>query len=627
VVGRTLSHYRVVERLGAGGMGEVYRAHDLKLDRDVALKVLPQGSLADETARSRFRKEAHALSRLSHPHVATLLDFGLARLLRREPGESTADTATETAAGAIVGSPPYMAPEQLLGKRPDARTDLYAAGAVLYEMATGRRPFGTRNGVALSDAILHELPPPPRSVAPDVSPGLESVILKALDKDPELRYQTARELLVDLERLQAAPPSERALPPLVLAKPHQRRRLVLVAAAASFALAAGAWLLRPLPPLRITNVRPLRLDLGWYGTSGLVSTWTTDGLRLYCVARRDEEYRLLQRALTGGEPSEIEVPVSFRRGFGVYGFLPGLSALLCLVTPERPGGWPVWLVPVPRGAPRRLGDLMANSAAVSADGQQILLVQYLERRLLLAKADGSGARELIGTPGMAQSRRREPEAPAHTGGRAGLPAAVVAGRESDRLRRPAVFWSIGERLCRLGQRRHRRRPRHSRPRTELLGRVLASRRALPRLFSHRLAAPRAAPGRPGHATGRAVARHRTPAVPEVRPRVFALEAPAYEVGRIFLPERATWQKVTVPGVRYANWTRDGESLIGINPREGRLERFSLATRRSEVIADLHGLNLTSVGTVAWMGLDETDTPLVTRDVTTADLYALDFDAP
>ena len=75
VVGRTLSHYRVVERLGAGGMGEVYRAQDLKLDRDVALKVLPEGSLADEKARSRFRREAHALSRLSHPHVATLLDF------------------------------------------------------------------------------------------------------------------------------------------------------------------------------------------------------------------------------------------------------------------------------------------------------------------------------------------------------------------------------------------------------------------------------------------------------------------------------------------------------------------------------------------------------------------------
>jgi len=281
VVGRTLSHYRVVERLGAGGMGEVYRAHDLKLDRDVALKVLPEGSLADESARSRFHKEAHALSRLCHPHVATLLDFdtendtdflvlelvtgpsleqrlrpgpllenvlrlgaqlarglqaaheqgivhrdlkpsnlhltpdgllkildfGLARLLRREPGESTADTATETAAGAVVGSPPYMAPEQLLGKPPDARADLYSAGAVLYEMATGRRPFGTRSGVALTDAILHEPPPPPRSASPELSPGLESVILKALDKDRELRYQTAKDVLVDLERLQLRPDS------------------------------------------------------------------------------------------------------------------------------------------------------------------------------------------------------------------------------------------------------------------------------------------------------------------------------------------------------------------------------------------------------------------------------------
>ena len=277
VVGRTLSHYRVDERLGAGGMGEVYRARDLKLDRDVALKVLPENALADEAARARFRKEAHALSRLSHPHVAHLLDFdsengtdflvmelvagssldealrpgplpekdvlrlgaqlarglqaahergvvhrdlkpsnlhltedGLLKILdfglaRLAPGPEAAHghtTATETAAGAVVGSPPYMAPEQLLGKPPDARSDLYSAGAVLYELATGRRPFGSRSGVALTDAILHEPPPPPSSLSASLSPALESVILKALDKDPELRYQSAKDLLVDLERLQ-----------------------------------------------------------------------------------------------------------------------------------------------------------------------------------------------------------------------------------------------------------------------------------------------------------------------------------------------------------------------------------------------------------------------------------------
>ena len=215
MIGRTLSHYRIEERLGAGGMGEVYRARDEKLGRDVALKVLPSGALADEESRRRFRKEAAVLSRLSHPHIATLLDFdsadgidflvmelvtgptleqelrkgplpekdvvrlgsqlaralvaaheqgvihrdlkpsnlqltsdGMLKILdfgvaylepRREPTGGEA-TATETAAGEILGSPPYMAPEQVLGKGVDARTDLYAAGACLYELATGRLP-------------------------------------------------------------------------------------------------------------------------------------------------------------------------------------------------------------------------------------------------------------------------------------------------------------------------------------------------------------------------------------------------------------------------------------------------------------------------------------------------------
>ena len=235
MIGRTLSTYRVVERLGAGGMGEVYRARDEKLDRDVAVKVLPPGLLADETARGRFRKEAKALSRLSHPHVATLhdfgsadgvdylvmelvpgptldvvlregplaakevvrlgtqlarglaaaheqgivhrdlkpsnlcltgdgllkiLDFGLARVASAPSAGETQDTPTETAAGKVVGSPPYMSPEQLVGREADARSDVYSAGACLYELATGRRPHGGKSGALLVDAILHETPEP-----------------------------------------------------------------------------------------------------------------------------------------------------------------------------------------------------------------------------------------------------------------------------------------------------------------------------------------------------------------------------------------------------------------------------------------------------------------------------------
>ncbi len=288
MIGKTLGHYRIVERIGAGGMGEVYRARDEHLERDVAIKVLPAGTLADEAARKRFRKEALALSRLNHPNIATvfdfdsqdgtdflvmefvageslteklagrpllekevlrigaqlaeglaaaheqhiihrdlkpgnlrltadsrlkILDFGLAKLL--QPFSATAATESLTESQVVVGTLPYMAPEQLQGELVDARTDIYAAGVVLYEMATGRRPFQETLSTALTDAILHRPVPPPGRLQPDLSPDLERIILKCLEKDPENRYQSAKELLVDLRRLalpSAAPsaPSPRA---------------------------------------------------------------------------------------------------------------------------------------------------------------------------------------------------------------------------------------------------------------------------------------------------------------------------------------------------------------------------------------------------------------------------------
>ncbi|MFY9585078.1 MAG: serine/threonine-protein kinase, partial [Candidatus Acidiferrales bacterium] len=278
MIGHTLSHYRVVEQIGSGGMGVVYRAHDDRLERDVALKVLPTGTLADEAARKRFRKEALALAKLGHPNIgvihdfdtqdgvdflvmeyiagatlaeriaagalpekevlalgaqiaaaleeahehsvvhrdlkpgnilvtpkgqAKVLDFGLAKLLRpsgpRAGETATTETVSDTAV--VAGTLPYMSPEQLRGEPADARADIYATGAVLYEMATGQRPF--REGLAsrLTDAILHQPPVPPRTLNGRISPELERIILKCLEKDPENRYQSAKELVVDLRRL------------------------------------------------------------------------------------------------------------------------------------------------------------------------------------------------------------------------------------------------------------------------------------------------------------------------------------------------------------------------------------------------------------------------------------------
>lgn len=274
MLGRTLSHYRVLEQIGAGGMGVVYRAHDQRLERDVAVKVLPMGMLADDAARRRFRREALTLSKLNHPNVATvfdfdshegndflvteyiagesldaklaagalsskeviglgmqlaegltaahsqgvvhrdlkpanlrltpdgrlkILDFGLAQLV--QTGTGLTRTVSLTSSQQITGTLPYMAPEQLRGEATDARSDIWATGAVLYELSTGRRPFPETHGPVLIDSILNRSPNPPSKVNAAVAPGLESIILKALEKEPDKRYQTSRELAVDLERL------------------------------------------------------------------------------------------------------------------------------------------------------------------------------------------------------------------------------------------------------------------------------------------------------------------------------------------------------------------------------------------------------------------------------------------
>jgi tetratricopeptide (TPR) repeat protein len=295
-IGQVLGHYRVVEKIGAGGMGVVYRAHDELLDRDVALKILPPGGPANDASRKRFRREALALAKLNHPHIAMvfefgvqdsidflvteyvpgitldtrlnagllpekeavrlgihlaegleaahregvihrdlkpgnlrlndqgelkILDFGLARVIESE--HEFASTVTLADANLITGTLPYMAPEQLQGNETDARIDIWAVGAVLYEMVTGKRAFPQRQGPRLIDAILHQAPITPSSLNPRISPALESVILKALDKDPDRRYQSIRELRVDLKRITSGGDhTELTLSPVQLVKKVDR---------------------------------------------------------------------------------------------------------------------------------------------------------------------------------------------------------------------------------------------------------------------------------------------------------------------------------------------------------------------------------------------------------------------
>src|SRR5687767_216300 len=272
--GSRLGRYRIVALIGAGGMGVVYRAHDEKLGRDLALKVLPPETMADETARSRLIREARTASSLNHPRIAhiyevgedqgnlfiamelieggplskliqkggilaesvlnyayqiadalayahardvvhrdlksanvmvtpegwiKILDFGLAKRLQERPEEDSRHELNLTATGLVLGTPNYLPPEVLVGGKADARSDVWALGVMLYEMVTGKLPFGGGSVGHLAEAILNTAPSP---ISGRVPVGLRAVIERCLAKEPSARYQNGAEVLAALKRLQ-----------------------------------------------------------------------------------------------------------------------------------------------------------------------------------------------------------------------------------------------------------------------------------------------------------------------------------------------------------------------------------------------------------------------------------------
>lgn len=334
--GKSLGKFHLVEELGAGGMGIVYRAYDTQLQRDVAIKVLNARTLGDSTSRQRFRTEALILSRLNHPNVECvyefrseegvdflvleyvpgttlnevirnghlseqdvislgiqlarglvaahgqrvlhrdlkpgnlrvtpddvlkILDFGLAQLMA-VPDDPTLEGEAVLAQNPLSGTPAYLAPEQISGADPDARSDVYSAGVVLYELATGSKPF-PQLGQLLLDAILNTVPPAPRLKNKEVSPELEEVILKCLEKDPKHRYQSARELQIELERLSTEHhPSGPGLAYRQLPRRRSKRRYYLGAALALVALAIAAflgwkWVHPPAAQQKVMAVLPM----------------------------------------------------------------------------------------------------------------------------------------------------------------------------------------------------------------------------------------------------------------------------------------------------------------------------------------------------------------------------------
>jgi len=311
--GLRLGPYEISAPLGAGGMGEVYRAHDTRLDRDVAVKVLPERLAADAAALSRFEREAKALAALSHPNVLTILDFGLqdgiayavtellegetlrSRLVRAQmswreavelglavadglaaahsrgivhrdlkpenvfltsdgrakildfglarrealtvpPEETRQKTETQmTEPGAVMGTVGYMSPEQVSGVSADARSDIFSLGCVLYEMVTGSRPFSGRTGAETLAAILHMEPADPVRSGRELPAGFAGVIRHCLEKRPDQRFESARDLAFALKAILAGTP---ATAPAFMPVPRSRRRVVAIAAAVTLVIAA-----------------------------------------------------------------------------------------------------------------------------------------------------------------------------------------------------------------------------------------------------------------------------------------------------------------------------------------------------------------------------------------------------
>ena len=487
LVGRVLGRYRIIEQIGLGGMGVVYRARDERLDRDVALKVLPAGALADDLARRRFRKEALTLAKLSHPHIgvvhdfdtqdrndflvmeyipgvtlaerlaggplpekeviglgaqivaalqdahehgvvhrdlkpgnvmittkdqAKVLDFGLAKLLR--PASEAEATLTATEIESSAGTLPYMAPEQLSGKPVDERSDIHALGCLLYEMATGRRAFQASTAAGLAAEILKGQAVRPLALNPRITPELEWAILKCMEKEPENRYQSAKELLVDLRRIglllaRGAPPAMSR--DLQTSAAVSRRTALYASLSVVVALAAFAVWKR----LSTTSTLSNRLGIEQitaFTDSATAPTFSADGRMLVFIRGTGtfiSSGQIYAKLLPDGEPMQLTHDTNWKMS---PAFSPDGARIAYTVLANNLS-WDTWTVPVLGGQARQW---LPNASGLTWIAPHRLLFSEIKTGIhmaIVATNEGrTGARDVYvpeDTRGMAHRSHLSPD--------------------------------------------------------------------------------------------------------------------------------------------------------------------------------------------------------------------------